>query len=66
MPSVRRTGLTKIRDLAEVLCRLIGGFTPIIKRIYPDSTALHNALDACNVACLVLVQEADAVLPVGD
>jgi len=64
--AVRRTGLTTIRDLAFKLCRLIAAFTPIIKRVYPDSTALHTALDTVNAACAVLVAEADATLPIGD
>lgn len=66
MASVRRTGLTAIRDLAQSLCRLVAVFTPIIKRVYPDATALHTALEVANAACAVLVAEAEAVLPVGD
>jgi hypothetical protein len=66
MPNVRRTGLTAIRDLAYQLCRLVAVSTPIIKRIYPDATDLHNALDVANAACAVLVAEADLILPVGD
>lgn len=62
----RRTGLRTIRDLAFKLCGLIAGFTPIIKRVYPNSTALHTALDTANAACAVLVSEADLALPVGD
>lgn len=66
MPSVRRTGLTKIRNLALLLCTTIGAFEPLIKRVYPNSTALHVALEAVNVACAELVLRADAVLPDGD
>lgn len=62
----RRTGLRTIRDLAERMCKLITAFTPIIKRVYPSNTALHNALDAANAACAVLVSESDLTLPVGD
>lgn len=62
----RRTGLRTIRELAYKMCRLVAVFTPIIKRVYPDSTALHTALDSANAACSLLVAEADAVLPVGD
>lgn len=64
--SVRRTGLTTIRNLADKLCRLVAAFTPIIKRVYPDADALHIALDTANAACAVLVSEADLILPVGD
>lgn len=66
MANVRRTGLTTIRNLALQLCRLVAVFTPIIKRIYPDATALHTALEVANGACAVLVAEADLILPVGD
>lgn len=63
---VKRTGLTTIRDVAFKLCNLIGKFDPLIRRIYPNNTALHTALDAVNVACSALVEEADLALPVGD
>lgn len=62
----RRTGLRTIRELAFKLCKLVGAFTPIIKRAYPDATALHTALDVANAACAVLVSEADNVLEIGD
>lgn len=61
-----RTGLRSIRELAYQLCRLITAFTPLIKRIYPDNTALHTALEAANIACATLVEEADNQLPIGD
>lgn len=62
----RRTGLRTIRELAFRMCQLVGAFTPIIKRVYPDSIALHTALDTANAACSLLVAEADDVLPIGD
>lgn len=64
--AVKRTGLTKLRDLAQVMCNLVGRFDPFIRRQYPGNTALFNALDAVAIACAVLVLEADNALPVGD
>lgn len=66
MAQVRRTGLTNIRFIAEKLCKAVALSDPLIRRIYPDNTALHTALDAANIACQVLVAEANAQLPVGD
>lgn len=62
----RRTGLRTIRDLANKLCLLVTTFAPIIRRVYPDATALHLALDTAITACQALVAEADEVLPIGD
>jgi len=61
----KRTGLTSIRDLAQKLCRLVSVFTPIIRRVFPDSPELHIALDAANAACAALVAEADKTLDKG-
>ena len=66
MTITRRTGLTTIRHLAYQLCRLVAAFDPIIRRAYPNSTALHLALEAVSASCGVLVAEADATLTVGD
>ncbi len=62
----RRTGLRTIRDLAQKMCNLVSAFSPIIRRAFPDSPALHLALDTALAACGTLVQEADLVLEVGD
>ncbi len=62
----KRTGLTKLRGLALLLCRSVTAFTPIIKRTYPNNPTLHTALDTANTACALLVAEADAVLEFGD
>lgn len=64
--SVKRTGLTKLKNLAQVLCNLVARFDPFIRRQYPGSTELFLALDAVALACALLVAEAEAVLPVGD
>lgn len=66
MSRVRRTGLTSIRGIAFTLCGIVTRSTPIIKTVYPNSPALYAALEAANVACSVLVDEADATLPIGD
>lgn len=64
--SVKRTGLTKLKNLAQLLCNLTAKFDPFIRRQYPLATDLHLALDAVALACAVLVEEAEDVLPVGD
>ena len=65
MVNLQRSGLWTLRQLAYKLCQLIPKFTPAIKRAFPDATSLHDALDAVNLACAVLVSEADEVLPEG-
>lgn len=62
----RRTGIPTILWTAQELCRLINKFTPTIKRLYPDNTALHAALAAANAACAVLVEEASEEREYGD
>lgn len=62
---LRRTGLTTLRQLAYRMCRLIAKFDPIIRKVYPDATELHLALEAANTACALLVSESDDVLPAG-
>lgn len=62
----QRNGLRKIRDLANILCKLVTAFSPIIRRAYPENATLMAALDAVLIACAVLVEEADLALPVGD
>jgi len=64
--AVKRTGLTKLRDLAQIMCNLVAKFDPFIRRQYPGNTDLFNALDAVAIACAVLVLEATSALPVGD
>lgn len=61
----RRTGLPTMRVTARYLCKLIGDFTPIIKKLYPDNDLLHAALDTANVACALLVEQIDVTLPDG-
>lgn len=65
MPSLRRTGLTTLKNLAQKSCILIARFSPLIRRVYPDATALHLAMDALNLACGEFVEQANEVLPEG-
>ena len=51
----RRDGLFSIRQTATIICRLIVKFTPVIRKLYPDATDLHDALEAANAACEVIV-----------
>lgn len=62
----QRTGLPTIRDVAFSMCKYVTTFTPIIKKVYPANAALQAALVAAQAACVVLVEEADAQLPIGD
>lgn len=62
----RRTGATKIRDLAKGLCLAVTFFTPIIKAVYGDRPTLMAALEATNLACGALVDEINEVLEQGD
>lgn len=65
MSSTQRTGLTTLRNLAYGLCQAIAKFTPIIVRVFPDATDLHNALELANTACALVVLEADEELGQG-
>lgn len=62
----RRLGLKAIRNAAEKICKLYPLYNLVIKKFYPESTTLHTALDALNIACANLVEEAEAVIEVGD
>jgi hypothetical protein len=61
----QKVGFYSIRKYARLMCQFIFIFTPIIKKAYPDSEALHAALAVANAACEALVSEIDAVAPVG-
>ena len=62
----RRTGVPTLMDIASRMCKLIVAFAPIIRRVYPDSTALHLALDSALVACQALHEELETVREYGD
>jgi hypothetical protein len=61
----RRTGVYSLRKVAHEMCRLITKFTPVIIAVFPESTALHAALEAANSACALLDQELAEVQEVG-
>jgi hypothetical protein len=50
---------------AQLLCRLVTKFTPIIARIYPENTTLQAALAAANAACAELHVQLEAVRDYG-
>lgn len=56
----RRDGLYSLQRTARELCRFIVEFSPVIRRLYPTNTALHDALDAALAACTVLEQQVTA------
>lgn len=62
----RRTGVPTLMHIAHQLCKFIVAFDPIIRRVYPDSTALHLALETTMAACQVLEQELALVRDYGD
>lgn len=62
----KRTGVTSLRQVAKTLCRLVLDYGEIIKKIYPDNTALHLAIDTADVACHALFVQLDALVEYGD
>lgn len=55
----RRDGFYSLRKVAREMCRLITLFTPIIRGLYPNNTALQAALAAAMAACDELFKEID-------
>jgi hypothetical protein len=62
----QRSGLPTIRETCAFLCGFLAVYIPVIRKLFPDDTDLHTALDLLQVAVCALVLEADEVLPVGD
>ena len=62
----QRTGVPTLMQVAKRLCDLLNTFTPVITRLYPDSTALLAALAAANAACSALHAELATVREYGD
>lgn len=56
-PIARRDGLFSLGKTAQLLCRLVVDFSPVIQKLYPTNTALHAALAAALAACQVLADE---------
>jgi len=61
----KKIGFYSIRFYARKMCFYIQLFEPVIRKAYPNSTALHLALDAAMLACGALVAEIDVVAPQG-
>lgn len=61
-----RTGIPSLLSVAQIMCRLLTQFTPIITKAYPDNAALLAALAAAQAACAVLNQELSKVRAYGD
>jgi hypothetical protein len=56
-----KTGVPTLIQVAQRMCQLINAFAPIIRRVYPDNTALHVALETAQAACMVLHNELEDV-----
>lgn len=53
----QKIGFYTLDRLARQMCKYVVQFTPLIKASFPNSTALHAALEAANAACSVLSDE---------
>lgn len=62
----RVTYLPTLIKLTRGLCQAIFVATPIIRRLYPTNVALLAALEAANIACQALFEEAEAQNTIGD
>lgn len=62
----RRTGVTTLQNLAQKMCRLITAFSPVIMRVYPESTGVQTALGAARAACETLYEELETIREYGD
>ena len=63
---IKRTGASTLNTLAKRMCLLTVRFAPLIRRAFPDNTALHLAIDAANAACAALSIELEKVIEYGD
>lgn len=62
----QRSGLPTIRETCAFLCGFLAVYIPVIRKLFPDDTDLHTALELLQVAVCALVIEADEVIVVGD
>lgn len=62
----QRTGLPTIRETCAFLCTFLAVYIPVIRKVFPDETTLHNALDLLQVAVCAMVVAADDVIVIGD
>ena len=56
----RRDGLYSLSVTAQLMCKFIVFFTPIIQRLYGGNVALLAALAAANLACHELSVQVNA------
>jgi len=61
-----RTGLPTIRDTCIFLCAFLAVYIPVVKRVFPDDTELHTALELLMVSVCAVVTLANDALPIGD
>ncbi len=62
----QRTGLPTIKRTCEFLCGFLALYIPIIKKVFPDDTELHTALELLQVTVCSVIVLADEALPIGD
>lgn len=62
---LRRNGLRTVVFLTKKICRLITRYQNDIRNAYPESTALHLALESALLACSALAVAGDEALPEG-
>lgn len=61
----RRNGVPSLQKTAQLLCRLITVFSPLIQRQFPDNTPLLTALAAAHAACEALDAQLVPIRDVG-
>jgi hypothetical protein len=66
MPGKAKTGVPTLVKISTLLCKALSKFGPHLYRWYPDSTALHVAIAAAQVACAELERELEKVREYGD
>lgn len=59
-PINRRDGLFSLQRSTRELCAFIVKFEPVIRRLYPDNTELHDALQVALLACSALEAQVTA------
>lgn len=62
----KRTGITTLRTIAKTMCKLVLSYGETIKKIYPENTALHIAIDTADAACHALFVQLDELIEYGD
>ena len=62
----QRSGLPTIKETCIFLCAFLAVYIPVIKKVFPDDTDLHTALELLMVSVCAVVTLADEALPIGD